>query len=166
VDRPANAAEAEARFKSYVECLEAKASRLGVDPETADFVNHVYLLAERYGSHLFCCFDDFRIPSTTNELEGFFGRLKRFIRMATGCGSTTNALVQNLDDEFLILFRQAERAAKLSPESISSMFNLGAFNEARAAIDARELPARRRRSIARDLEGNLLHLFVRFEASL
>jgi hypothetical protein len=59
-------------------------------------------VAERYGAHLCTCFDDNRIPATTNELEGFFGTAKRFLRRAMGTGNTSGSVVQNLGDEYLM----------------------------------------------------------------
>jgi hypothetical protein len=152
-DRPANASEAEARLTAYIAKLEA--STLGTSSE--DFVNHVATLARRYASHLFVCFDDERIPPTTNELEGFFGAVKRYLRKATGNASTANGLAQNLGPELLVAFPEARRLIhdlEIDPE---------AFANARANIDEVEQPIRLRRSYVRHLELNLGRLLGRWK---
>ena len=43
----------------------------------ARFVGDLVERVGRYGEHLYHCFDDARIPATTNGLEGYFGLGKR-----------------------------------------------------------------------------------------
>lgn len=151
-DRPKNAAEAESRLNAKIAALQTSAPRAGLGAATGRFVDHIATLVERYGEHLFPCFDDARIPPTTNGLEGFFGGGKRVIRRAGGCGSTTNSLAQNLGAPFLLAVHGASKAAvRLREQPV----NLGAYRNARAALADAEAPARRRRSYVRHLDRHL-----------
>jgi hypothetical protein len=138
-----------------VAALQASAPRAGLGAATRQFVDHIATLVERYGKHLFPCFDDSRIPPTTNGLEGFFGGGKRVIRRAGGCGSTTNSIAQNLGASFLLAVHgAAEAAARLRERPV----NLEAYRSARAALAEAEAPARRRRSYVRHLDDHLERL--------
>lgn len=110
-------------------------------------VDHIATLAERYGPHLFVCFDDSRVPPSTNMLEGFFGRAKRPLRRACGAGSTANSVAQNLGADYLIAFALVES----KPSRIADLdsHRLASFRDQRARIAASEAPATRRRSLVR-----------------
>jgi hypothetical protein len=160
-DRPANAREAEARLLAYVERLEASSPRTGLGAATGAFVDHVATLARRYAPHLFACFDDSRIPPTTNWLEHYFGEVKRFLRQAIGAASTAMGTAQNLGPEILVAYAGAdELRAKI--ESLN--FTAEDYERARARIDEAERPIRRRRSYVRHLDDNLERLLDRWAA--
>lgn len=156
-DRPATAAEAQRRFEAHLSTLVASASRKGLGAATGRFVDDLAQRYSRYGAHLFPCFDDRRIPATTNELEGFFGSAKRAVRHAAGCGSTTNSVVTNLGADALLAFHQVtqpgaiDRLADADPDP-------QAFIEARAKLTAAEAPAVRQRSMLRSLPARLARL--------
>jgi len=95
-DRPETAEEAQARFEAHLEELAALTPRAGLAAPTGAFIDDLIKRYGRYGDHLFKCFDDDRIPSTSNDLEGFFGVSKQVLRHALGCGSTSNSVVSNL----------------------------------------------------------------------
>jgi hypothetical protein len=132
---------------------------MGLGAADGHFVDHVVKLSERYAPHIFVCFDDPRIPSTTDELEGFFGQFKGFVKRVTGRGSTANGLVQSLGDSLLCAFHDAKN--RRSPPGEFAI-DASAFNDARQAISKGEAPARRRRSLVRSLDQNLEHLVTRW----
>jgi hypothetical protein len=160
-DRPANATEAEARLLAYVDRLQASAPRTGLGAATGDFVDHLAKLARRYASHLFVCFDDARIPATTNGLEHYFGEVKRFLRQAIGAASTAMGTAQNLGPEILMTYAGA---GDLRAKVETLKFTAEEYESARARIDAAERPIRQRRSYVRHLEGNLERLLDRWAA--
>jgi hypothetical protein len=160
-DRPGSAAEAQARLESYLQRLQAEAPRTGLGAADGHFVDHVVKLSRRYGSHLFVCFDDPRIPSTTDELEGFFGQFKSFVKRVTGRGSTANGLVQSLGDSLLRAFHDVKNR-RILPGDLP--VDASAFRDARQEITKAEAPARRRRSLVRSLDRNLEHLVTRRQA--
>ena len=146
VDRPPNAAEAETRAWDYLGELQRQTPRTGLSAPTAEFVDHIVGMFGRYGEHLFVCFDDNRIPATTNGLEGFFGLGKRVVRKALGAGSTTNSVVTNLGGEVLMALHQVRAVDKSAP--FPPPIDLHAYQAARAELDQQERPARLRRATA------------------
>jgi len=132
---------------------------MGLAAATGAFIDSVVARARRYGDHLFHCFDDPRIPSSTNGLEQFFGTGKRILRHALGCGSTSNTVVANLGAEPLLALHQLRRdgALSLAPTRTSA-----AFLTARRAIAELEAPGIRRRSQVRHLDRHLVDLRERW----
>jgi len=125
-------------------------------PITGRFMQHIAALTQRYGKHLFVCFDDERIPATTNMLEGFFGRAKRLVRRAAGSGSTTNSVAHNLGQEFLVAFARFEKQTA-QPDYVAQL-DVVRFRSARAQLAAAEAPASHRRSLVRNFERHLDNL--------
>lgn len=146
--RPRNAAEAEMRLRAHVELQREKAPHTGLGASTGRFLDHIATLLDRYGSHLFVCVDDPRVPASTNMLEGFFGRAKRPLRRACGARSTTNSVAQNLGEDYLMAFARME-SAKLNPALPCAPLRLDRFLAERARIAVSEAPATRRRSQVR-----------------
>jgi hypothetical protein len=114
-DRPPDAAQAKARLEAHLQALRDQTSRVGLSGATAKFLDHIQATTQRYGPNLFTCFDDPRIPATTNLIEGFNGHGKRIIRKAVGTKSTANSLVHNLDVEFLLALNQVHRSQAGQP---------------------------------------------------
>lgn len=131
---------------------------------TGKFVDHLGALTERYGKHLYVCFDDDRIPPTTNMLEGFFGRAKHLIRRVTGAGSTSNSVAQNLGPEFLVAFGRFERNDAPNSAASTDPIDLARFDAARARIAATEAPVSRLRSLVRRFRQHLEKLSARWSA--
>lgn len=145
-NRPADAAEAEERFTAFLADLKEKTPRSGLAARTANFVDRLDALRERYGGHLFVCFDDELVPPTTNALEGFFSTVKRHERQLLGTKSTANSLVQNLGADYLLLFANRDHAGA---DLASTDLSVPAFERSRKELRGREEPARRRRSAVR-----------------
>lgn len=124
---------------------------------TGAFVDDLTTRYGRYSSHLFVCFDDPRIPATTNALEGFFGESKRVLRQTLGCGSTTNSIVSNLGAEALLTYHQMQQ-----PKAHDDLLNMtpspADFLSSRATIDLLEVPGIRRRSMVRHLDQHVERL--------
>jgi hypothetical protein len=153
-NRPASAKEAQQRFEAYLDTLTDSAPRSGLWAATGDFIDDLVRRYSRYGEHLFCCFDDPRIPPTTNELEGFFGSAKSLVRGAAGCGSTTNSVVTNLGADALRAYHQVSQPGAMSRIASADISN-EEFMEARARLADVEAPATRQRSMVRSLRRRL-----------
>lgn len=153
-DRPRTGEEASARVAAYLDRLSFELARDGAHAPTANFVDGLVVRYDRYKEHLFHCFDDPRIPATTNSLEGFFGASKRATRQTLGCGSTSNSVVTNLGDDALLAYHyircpnRRTALAKLSAEAEE-------FDAARSRISEKERPATERRSRVRNLGAHL-----------
>lgn len=162
-DRPANATEAKTRFEAYLQDLVAKTPRTGLAAPTAAFIDDLAERTKRYIDHLFVCFDDPRIPASTNPLEGFFGSVKAGTRRALGAKSTTNGVVANLGAEVLIAAHHLR-----TPNALSGVRTptapIKAFTEARERIDREEAPAIRQRSRVRYFQRHLDRLRADWQA--
>lgn len=121
---------------------------------TGAFIDDLVKRAGRYGDHLFKCFDDPRIPATSNALERFFGGSKQALRHALGCGSTTNSVLTNLGTEALFAYQYVQQAG---PPTVMAAAECSPadFQEARARIASQEEPAIRQRSMVRHLPHHL-----------
>ena len=64
-DRPETADEAQARFEAHLEELASVTPRAGLATPTGAFIDDLIKRYGRYGDHLFKCFDDDHIPSTS-----------------------------------------------------------------------------------------------------
>jgi hypothetical protein len=159
-DRPKTAAEAKERFEDYLEVL-ATTPRSGLAAATGAFVDDLIDRYDRYSDHLFHCFDDPRIPATSNDLEGFFGASKRTLRKVLGCGSTTNSVVSNLSAEALVAYHQMQQSGALA--KLAHLTSSPAdFLKARASISKGEAPGIRQRSMVRHLDRHVIRLRQRW----
>jgi hypothetical protein len=153
-DRPASAAEAKMRFDRFLQDLAMSTPRTGLGVATAAFIDDLVERAARYGDHLFVCFDNPKIPATTNGLEGFFGRVKATLRRALGAGSTTNTVISNLGEDVMLVYRYIRR-----PDALTSLRAPSAtpadFSAARARLGEKEAPGVRQRSIVRNFKRHL-----------
>jgi hypothetical protein len=156
-DRPGSAAEAQSRFERFLADLDILTPRAGLGAPTGQFIDALTARYGRYGAHLFQCFDDPRIPATTNGLEGFFGQVKQGLRHALGCGATTNSVVTNLGAEALIAYQQV-RCPRALERLRTPSCSAQEFRAARARLAAKEAPAIRQRSMARHLGRHLCRL--------
>jgi hypothetical protein len=154
LDRPETAKEAQARFEAHLEELATQTPRAGLAAATGAFIDDLRERYLRYGEHLFHCFDDARIPATSNELEGFFGGSKQVLRSALGCGSTSNSVVSNLGAEALLAYHQIRQKGALE-ELERNPFTAEEFLQARAKQSAQEKPMIRQRSMVRHLDRHL-----------
>ena len=156
-DLPATAAEAQARFEAHLDNLSSTTRRAGLGKATGEFIDDLVKRYGRYNHHLFQCFDDPRIPATTNGLEGFFGLLKHTLRQAVGSGSTTNSVVSNLGAEALLAYHQMQQ-----PGALTELANISPspeeFRAARAKIALEEAPGVQQRSMVRNLIQHLKRL--------
>ena len=175
-DRPATAAAARARWDAHLaelaRILEPSIGGFGLEPQvgtelgpadtppisrlcTTDFIAGLLRRAARYSDHLFHCFEDARIPASTNGLERFFGVSKRILRHAVGCGSTTNTVVANLGAEPLLALQQMRQPSAMQ---VAPLHSPADFEQARRKIAVNEAPAIRRRSLVRHFDRHLHRL--------
>ena len=157
-DLPATAAEARERWDAHLAQL-AATPRAGLAAQTGAFVDTLLRRAARYSDHLFHCFDDPRIPASTNGLERFFGVSKSILRHALGCGSTTNSVVANLGAEPLLALHQMRGGTTLKEFHQRTPAE---FTEVRKKIAFEEAPGIRRRSMVRHLDRHLVRLRCRW----
>jgi len=135
--------------------LQREAPRTGLGAATGTFVDHVAGVASRYGRQLFHCYDDERVPSTTNSLEGVFGVTKSQIRGAVGAASTANGVAHNLGADYIeaLLYTRAHTRTQVLEELAG--ISASEYEAARDCIEQAERFPRLRRSRRRHPERHL-----------
>ena len=131
--------------------------RVGLAAPTGAFIDSLVKRSQRYGAHLFACFDDSRIPATTNALEGFFGAAKATLRRALGVGSTTNSVVSNLGADVLVAYQYVRRPEGLA-DVRAPIATPADFRAARTRLDREETAGVHRRSMVRNFNQHLARL--------
>ena len=143
-----------AAVRTEVDALLAKkleaAPKRGKGARRRNFIEHVIATAERYGDRLYRCYDDSRIPHTTNDIEAQHGVLKRHLRKVHGRGSTSGGTAESLG-EILVGAIDAvkRRGARCAFHDLDTV-DPTAYAAARAELRRLREPARRYRSIQRD----------------
>lgn len=143
--------------------LRTEAPRTGLGAATRRFIDHVAGVADRYGLNLFTCFDDPRIPSTTNDLEGFFGASKRQLRQALGTGSTAGGVATNLGENYLMALAHVRNTRRSATLEDLARVTPAEYNRARRQVDHHERTATLRRSRRRWPEQHLADLLRQWE---
>jgi len=78
------------RLRSFLDIQLLLAPARGVGSYLRRFIEHAKKVTESYWEGLFHCYDDPRIPQTSNAIEGLFGFGKRILRKCGGRKSTAN----------------------------------------------------------------------------
>lgn len=150
-----SAAKVKRRVRRYLNRLQEEAPRRGRGAGTGHFVDHVNKKANAYWPGLFHTYDDPRIPSTTNAIEGFFGTSKSAVRRTTGRMSTAGGKMESCGEALLRVraLRQAigptalrDELQRVTPEG---------YAQAKTRLRALQRPACERRSIQRDPQAHL-----------
>lgn len=165
-DLPASGDDAHDSAAALIARLQVEAPRVGLGAADGHFIDHVAGLFTRYGRRLFHCFDDERIPSTSNDLEGFFGASKQQLRHALGTSRTTNGVAQNLGADYLVAFARAHAVSRDQLRLAVENLDPSDYEAARRRLQANEKPARLRRSRKRDPTRHLGDLLARWRRSL
>jgi len=164
VDRPTSGDEAHERLLALISGLQKTAPRVGLGAADGCFIDHVAGVAGRYGRNLFYCFDDDRIPATTNGLEGFYGASKGQLRHALGNARTSNGVAQNLGAHYLLAFARTRASSARDRQEAIATLTVTDYESARRQLEAAEVPARTRRSRRRAPKRHLDHLLTRWRA--
>lgn len=137
---------------------------MGLGAPIGDFIDHVANVAGRYGRNLFHCFDDPRIPPTSNALEGFFGTSKEQLRRALGAASTTNGVATNLGAEYMGALAYAKRHSPDELMKTVASVTVSEYEHVRQAVEGAEKAATLRRSRRRDPQRHLTELLDRWRS--
>ncbi len=165
-DRPSDGDEAFKCLRTLLARLQENAPRAGLGAAHGHFIDHVAEVAERYGRNLFHCFDDDRIHSTSNKIEGFFGASKSQTRHALGTKRTTNGVAQNLGGDYLLAFARANSTSREDLLKSVEPLTPSDYEAARNRLNAAEKPARLRRSRKRFPSRHLKRLRDRWRATI
>ncbi len=165
LDTDSSAAQVKRVLRCYLNRLQKQAPRRGRGAQTGHFTDHIVELADRYWSGLFHAYDHPKIPRTTNDIEGFFGSVKRSVRSTTGRTSTAGGKMESYGE----LAVKAEALTRILPKHELEQ-RLNAVPDTTFEVGKRQLlnirgPARERRSIQRRLGAFLDRTLARWRSS-
>lgn len=162
-EQPADGKTVRRRLFAFLSRKRREAPQRGRGAYLRRFIEHAQSVTRRYAKGLFHCYDDPRIPQTSNVLEGLNGAGKHNLRRCAGRGSTANGPGSSYGRMYMYAVAlhaympQAEIDALLC-EAIDPR----QFHEARRLLDEVRAPAARRRSILRDPDKHLAEILQRW----
>ena len=155
LDTQSPSAQVKRVVRTYLNRLAEDAPRRGRGAVTGHFIDHVVGVSNRYWPGLFHCYDDPRIPRTTNELEGSFGSSKRGVRQRTGRKSTSGGKLESAGE---VVVRVEALLGVMSPPELQQHLLAvppERYLKSKGRLRHLQHPARERRSIQRNPEGYL-----------
>jgi hypothetical protein len=161
---PKDGASVRAALEKRIEEALAAAPRRGKGARRRRFLRHVRAVTARYGKGLYRCYDDPRIPQTTNALEGKHGVGKHHVRKALGRASTTGGPVETAGEFFVGAIDLVRRHGARALFSDLDVSDHRRYLAARRELARLREPARRYRSIQRDHEAHLQAALTRWRS--
>jgi hypothetical protein len=127
------------------------------------FIEHVQKVTRSYAKGLFHCYNDPRIPQTTNKLEGLNGAGKRNLRRCSGRKSTANGPGSSSGPMYMFAvalhtFMPVADIDELLREAIDPE----RYRAARRLLDEVRSPQAQRRSMLRDPDRYLESILARW----
>jgi hypothetical protein len=146
-----------------IEKHRAAAPQRGKGARRRRFVEHVAAVAKRYDRGLYHCYDDTRIPQTSNQLEGKHGAGKKHERKVTGRASTSGGPMETAPEFHTVALDAIKRNAV--KRSVLASVSDAEYSASRKALRVLMERSRRYRSIQRDPQKNLDRIVREFEAA-
>ncbi len=127
----------------------ARAPKRGKGARRLRFLRHVLAVAQRYDAGLYRCYDDLRIPHTTNDLEGQHGTFKHHLRKLAGRASTSGGPTETVAELLVGPLDAVHRRGTQAIRDAAQKLDGQAYATARAKLARLREPARRYRSVQR-----------------
>jgi hypothetical protein len=127
------------------------------------FVENAIAVTKRYAKGLFHCYDDPRIPPTSNLIEGTNGDGKRNLRRCGARGSTANGPGTSCGRAYMMAVALNSCLSAAEIEAAIASVSAADYHKARALLDEIRAPSRRRRSMLRDPDRYLSSILERWK---
>jgi hypothetical protein len=160
---PPDGATVRRRLFAFLSRRRREAPQRGRGAYLRRFVEHVQKVTRSYAKGLFHCYDDPRIPHTSNDLENINGLGKDNLRRCGGRTSTASGPGSSYGRAYM--FAVALNAC-LGPAQLDAMLaavGREEYREARALIDTIHEPAHRRRAFLRKPDKYLAEILARWK---
>ncbi len=128
------------------------------------FMTHVAKVFKSYESGLFHCYDNPKIPQTSNELEGKNGANKHHIRKTNGRASTAGGTAETIGEFLFGALDTVRREGIRGLIDRAKTVGQQAYETARKKLRELREPARLYRSIQRDPQRYLDQVIAEWEA--
>ena len=114
------------------------------------FVEHAIEVTKRHALGLFHCYDDPRIPQTTNTLEGVNGDGKRNLRRCGGRSSTANGPGTSCGRAYMTAVTLNACLSAAEIEAMLALVKTEDYRNERRLLDQVRAPSSRRRAMLRN----------------
>lgn len=159
---PSNGREVRKRLFNYLSAQRRRAPQRGRGAYRRRFIEHAQKVTKSYAKGLFHCYDDPRIPQTSNAIESDNGAGKMNLRRCSGRASTANGPGSSCGRAhmFAVILNRI-----LSEEEIGnqlSEYSIEEYRKAKDILDEVRLPSSKRRSFLRKPVATLNKLLNRW----
>jgi hypothetical protein len=149
------------RLFDFLSRQQRQAPKRGRGAYLRRFIEHVRKVTRSYAKGLFHCYDDPRIPQTTNHIEGLNGTGKRNLRRCAGRASTANGPGASYGAAYMFA---VDLHAYLPLPDIDALLveaiDPNRYREARRRLDEMRAPQARRRSFLRNPDKRLAEILA------
>jgi hypothetical protein len=148
---------------SFLDRMRDQVPQRGRGAYLRHFVENAIAVTKRYAKGLFHCYDDPRIPQTSNLIEGINGDGKRNLRRCGARGSTANGPGTSCGRAYMMAVALNSCLSSAEIEVAIASVPPADYREARALLDEIRAPSRRRRSMLRNPERYLSSILERWK---
>jgi hypothetical protein len=147
---PRNGQTVRRKLLAFLRRAQRNAPQRGRGAYLRCFIENALNVTHRYAFGLFHCYDDLRIPQTTNSLEGTHGLGKRNLRRCGGRGSTANGPGTSCGAAYMMSVTLNACMPKADLDARLARVPSTDYDRARRALEQTRAPARRRRAMLRN----------------
>lgn len=151
------------RLAAFLETQALLAPQRGRGAYLRRFIRHARNVTERYWPGLFHCYDDQRIPQTSNTIEQMFGKGKRALRACGGRMSTAVGPGSSGGSFFLFSIALHATTSREEREDLLMRFSYEDYRASRAKQSVIRGPEARRRQYARNPDAVLAKIGEEWE---
>jgi hypothetical protein len=160
---PPDGATVRRRLFSFLSARSREAPRRGRGAYLRRFIEHVRKVTRSYAKGLFHCYDDPRVPHTSNDLESLNGRGKDNLRRCAGRTSTANGPGSSCGRTYMFAVALNAHIERAELDLMLRRVDPEEYARARALIEAIREPAYRRRAFLRKPEEHLADILARWK---
>lgn len=162
-EQPPNGKTVRRRLFRFLSRKRREAPQRGRGAYLRRFIEHAQGVTRRYAKGLFHCYDDPRIPQTSNALEGLNGAGKHNLRRCAGRGSTANGPGSSYGRMYMCAVALHAYMPRADIDALlCEPIEPRKFREARRLLEEVRAPAARRRSILRKPDKHLAEILRRW----
>lgn len=126
------------------------------------FVEHAQAVTRRYAKGLFHCYDDPRIPQTSNAIESLNGSAKMNLRRCAGRASTANGPGSSCGRPHLFAVALHRAMPANEVEQLLRHYSVQNYRVAKKVLSEIRAPASQRRSFLRNPIASLIKILDRW----
>jgi len=150
------------RLFSFLSRKRREAPQRGRGAYLRRFIEHVQKVTRRYARGLFHCYDDPRIPQTSNDLENLNGLGKHNLRRCAGRSSTANGPGSSCGRAYMFAVALNACLPLAELNAMLQQVPLSRYREARELVDEIRAPSARRRAMLRNPDKHLAGILERW----